>query len=61
MQYVPDEMVLAKLQALPQHDKDFILGLIDARIARAAKTRLPLRLIVSRNSSGLNDDFLRRG
>ena len=61
MGYVPDAMILAKLRALPEIDRNFVLGLIDTRIARAALAVRPLRLVVTCHSAVVSDDVFRRG
>ena len=48
MPRVPDVMMLAKLQALSEVDKTYILALIDLRVARTIKQTRQLRLVVSR-------------
>ena len=60
MPRVPDQMLLAKLQALPQTDHDFIMALIDARIARAATLPTRLRLVVACDPVASICDRLRR-
>ena len=60
MPIVPQDMMLAKIEALPRSDYDFIMALIDTRIARAAKQTTRLRLVVPGNTCAIRCDFLGR-